>query len=361
MDNGDAYRVESVARALTLLPTSSPADAILDALAPVVSVAGGMISVLQPTEPTAMISRAVRFPSDVMDDWMSTPDEQTTRVLSPMFSAQDGELWLDTETVPAALRERLTVLQKLDANGFGVCAGYKVATMHRPGRGIEHLMLVLAKPRGESFSPDSRAALRRLGPSIREVLLRADVPLVPSKLICHQILEEQLHGYACLSLSGGVIEANRRAYVFAERYGGAAQIASRRCWLADFMAQARAHVLQGQPWVLWRPDRAAVLEVFVHHLAKEAHAVPEDTLLVTMRETCLPPRLMDAPSSRAELTPREAEMAHLLEETGLSIKEIATKLDITDATARKHVERLYKKLKIHSRAELRVRVGARVG
>ncbi|HRI68857.1 MAG TPA: LuxR C-terminal-related transcriptional regulator [Polyangium sp.] len=52
------------------------------------------------------------------------------------------------------------------------------------------------------------------------------------------------------------------------------------------------------------------------------------------------------------LTPRQAEIARLLSETGLSMKEIAGRLDLSDGTIRKHVENIYRRLGVHSRAEL---------
>ena len=55
-------------------------------------------------------------------------------------------------------------------------------------------------------------------------------------------------------------------------------------------------------------------------------------------------------SSESALTPRELEILRLLA-AGVSQAEIATRLFITPKTVGKHIERLLKKLGVHSRAE----------
>ena len=58
---------------------------------------------------------------------------------------------------------------------------------------------------------------------------------------------------------------------------------------------------------------------------------------------------------RAEnLTPRQREVAGMLCSTGLSYKELADKLDMSFGTVRKHVENIYRRIGVHSRAELTV-------
>lgn len=57
------------------------------------------------------------------------------------------------------------------------------------------------------------------------------------------------------------------------------------------------------------------------------------------------------PSIRAPLTPREFEVAILLAQ-GYSYTNISAKLEIAEKTAECHAHHLYRKLGIHSRAEL---------
>lgn len=56
----------------------------------------------------------------------------------------------------------------------------------------------------------------------------------------------------------------------------------------------------------------------------------------------------------ADLTTRQREIASLLSETGLSYKQVASKLAISEGTMRKHVENVYRRIGVHSRAELMV-------
>lgn len=60
------------------------------------------------------------------------------------------------------------------------------------------------------------------------------------------------------------------------------------------------------------------------------------------------PMISTAPS----LTPRQREVAGLLCSTGLSYKQVADKLDISEGTMRKHTENVYRRVGVHSRAEL---------
>jgi DNA-binding NarL/FixJ family response regulator len=59
-----------------------------------------------------------------------------------------------------------------------------------------------------------------------------------------------------------------------------------------------------------------------------------------------------------ELPPRLREIAELLADSGLSYKEIAVRLEVGEGTIRRHVERLYRRLGVSSRAELSSRLRA---
>ncbi len=69
-------------------------------------------------------------------------------------------------------------------------------------------------------------------------------------------------------------------------------------------------------------------------------------------------RVPDAKPEAPELTPRELEILGLLAEGSL-YKEIAAALDISYATVRTHVERIYKKLHVRSRAQAVAKAGRR--
>ncbi|HTN85414.1 MAG TPA: LuxR C-terminal-related transcriptional regulator [Sorangium sp.] len=54
------------------------------------------------------------------------------------------------------------------------------------------------------------------------------------------------------------------------------------------------------------------------------------------------------------LTPRQRDVAALLVGTGLSYKQIAARLKLSEGTIRTHTERIYRAFGVHSRPELTV-------
>jgi DNA-binding NarL/FixJ family response regulator len=58
------------------------------------------------------------------------------------------------------------------------------------------------------------------------------------------------------------------------------------------------------------------------------------------------------PPERPTLSPRKRQVAKLLVDSGLSYKEIAARLDLSEGTIRTHTEGIYRKYKVHSRFEL---------
>jgi DNA-binding NarL/FixJ family response regulator len=62
--------------------------------------------------------------------------------------------------------------------------------------------------------------------------------------------------------------------------------------------------------------------------------------------------------ARPVLTPHQGAVAALLVGTGLSYKQIAARLDRSEGTVRKHTERIYRAVGVHSRPELTVALRA---
>ncbi len=353
-DAAEAKVIERVGRALLQLPAGGASVALFDALTQVIPAAAGTISTIDPAAPEAMVTHPIRLPAEVFETWMRTPPVQLASLLEPILRSEDGALVHDYEAIPAPLRGSLEVLGTFDAHGLGESAGYKVSSRVVPGRGMEQVMLALIAERKGRFPRRSRALLAALNPAIGAAVERLRVPLLPSRSIFAQVIAEQALGYVCLSRTGTLLEANRRAHELALRYQRVAGLGGRRKVLCDLAAAALVRVGPGRPWLLSYGNGEAILELCTHHLAKETHALPEDVVLLMMKEMRLAPA-PDEPADDerlAQLTPRQREVAALLIMSGLSFKHIAERVGVSEATARKHAENVYRLLGVHSRAEL---------
>lgn len=353
LDPGESRRIESASRALARLPARAPIASVFDAIQPCLPLAAGLFGILRPAAPDSMVTQAARLPPEVLDSWMGTPGEQLARTLAPVIRSPAGGLWRDSETVTGALREQLEVLRRLDAAGLGEGAGYKVLERASAWHGPEHFMLAMIMERGEPVPPRSRALLAALNPAIAAAILRVGLPLLESEPILTQIVAERSTGYICLSRTGAVLEANRRAHELVVRFRDAARIDTRRGALAEFGGRALERAARGQIWQLQSHAPPSLLEVSAHRLAKETHALPEDVLLLVLHEVRWP-EPESGPLDRAGLTPQERKIALLLAHTPASYKEIAADLACSEGTLRKHVENIHRKLRVRSRAELAV-------
>lgn len=91
---------------------------------------------------------------------------------------------------------------------------------------------------------------------------------------------------------------------------------------------------------------------------------PSGTLFRERQSDLRPWRVRRHPSLRAPaerqpgpvLTPRQRDVAALLVGTGLSYKQIAAHLELSEGTIRTHTERIYRAFGVHSRPELTVAV-----
>ncbi|MRG96372.1 helix-turn-helix transcriptional regulator [Polyangium spumosum] len=329
---------------------------ILDALAPCVPAVAGLLSVVRRDAPQLLISHAMRLPTELLEGWMSTRSEHLEPALRLVLEASPGGFWRDADAIAGPLREGLEVLQALDGFGLGEGAGYKVHQRLVPGRGTEHVMLALLTERGTRFPSTAPALMEALTADVRDAVHRVSLPLVASRSILSQIVEEQGLGYICVSRqSGAVLEVNQRALDLIARYHAGGPPGNRRA-LLDFAASAQRLTAGGSAWSLRHPDGVAALEVHVHVLAKETHALHEDVHLLSMREWSLPrdlhPRHAESSSILEVLPSRKREIALLLARSSFSYKELAHQLHISPNTFRTHVEHIYRLLGVQSRAGL---------
>jgi DNA-binding NarL/FixJ family response regulator len=351
LDPRDAGLVRTASQRLSRVPARAPVEAVFDALRPCVPpLAAGIFGVIRPGAPERMVTHAVRLPGGVLDAWLATPAAVLARTLQPVLVSQGGALRRDSDALTGPLREELAVLGVLDTAGLGEGAGYKIMERDVPWHGPEHFMFALIMERRQPVSARAEAMLAALNPGIRAAVLRMGLPLLARGSILAQVVEEQALGYVCLSRSGQMLEANRRASELALRYGARAGV-SGRSRVAELAQRARARARRGRPWYVAATDPPTLLQINVHDLAKEAHALREDVVLVVMNELSPPPPPVLSPVL-LRLTARQREIAALLGDTPASYKEIAARLGRKEGTIRTHVEHIYRALGIRSRAEL---------
>lgn len=318
----------------------SPAE-LFQALRPCVPVAGGLIGTMGSGLASSMITHVVGLPSDVLEEWAATPLAHLRLMMEPLIPANPGDLISDRTAIISPFRENLRLLKVLGSAGLGESAGYKVAVSTSPSGNPVHSFLTVALDDREVFTPGQSEIFRRLHPMIEEAIARMALPFVAREPFHMQILEEDRIGYMCLSNTGAIIEFNERAQVLARQYSRAARVEGDG-WLLRFAEQVWMKAKGRRTWSI-RQDNGARVEIKVYRIAKEYHPVAQDLLLVELHEIALP---CDG------LTPRECEIAHYLVLTGLSQKQIADKLGISEKTVKNHATSIFECFGVHSRPEL---------
>ena len=325
-----------------------PAELIraLECFAP---VAGGMIGTMGAELTGSAISHVVALPGFVVEAWATTPLEQLRLMMAPLVCAAPGDLISDRTAIKDSLRDELLLLEVMHSAGFGESAGYKVSE-HTvwPGR-PEHRFLTIALEHGQSFGDTERAVFHFLQPKIEQALARMALPLVPHERGLERLFAADDVGYLCLSNSCAVIESNRRADELVSRYRQAAQIENGRDWFRRFVERVLIETAGGARWYVDREDRLARLEISMLGLPREVHNMSQEVNLVIMRESEKP---FVARLQAANLTSRQREITYLLVTTKLVPKEIATRLNREVKTIDKHIQNIFARCEVSSRAEL---------
>jgi DNA-binding CsgD family transcriptional regulator len=356
LDAREAGKVEAATLALSRLPVRAPLADVFAAIRPCVPLAAGFFGIVRPDAPDAMVICPFEMPSALYDGWLGTPRDQMAQTLAPVVRSDHGGLWRDSETVTGALREQLDVLRMRDTAGFGEGAGYKILERTNPWHGKEHFVLAILMGRGSPILPSYGAMLAAMNEAISEAVLRLGLPFSERDSVRAQIAAERSTGYICVSRSGAVIEANRRAHHLVMRYRHAVNVEEGRSAVADFAAWAQKHASRGQGLLLRASEPAFVLDVSATFLPRAMHAFHEDVLLVSMNELRLAPSSVDDIMKRARLTQRERQIALHLIRTSASHKQIADELGRSERTVDTHITRIYAKLGVGSRAALMQRL-----
>jgi DNA-binding CsgD family transcriptional regulator len=143
---------------------------------------------------------------------------------------------------------------------------------------------------------------------------------------------------------------NLRARGLVGKYGKSARIEYGRHMVASFAMRAVFETRTKDAWVIPHVKGDRELEVVVHELKKEHHAIGEDLWLATLEETEYQNNV--GIFARFALTQREEEVAVFLIETGLSYKLIADRLGTKYHTVRTQIGSIYRKCGVNSRSEL---------
>lgn len=352
LDPSEAKELERAASRLSQVPAGSDPVQILDAIPSGAGVEAGMLAIFDVGNPHAISNRPLRLPLELLEGWLATAPDHFASALAPAVDSPEGAFWRESDTVMTTSRAGLHILRELDKHGLGQGAGYKVMAHRTPGRGTDHTFLALMTRRGKQFPARAPRLLAELQSALRNAICRLSLPLIPAVSILRQIVEDDEQGYLCLSSSFAVMEMNRRAYDIALLYQTELRLDRRSHLLEDLamrVAGVRNRVLQAM-----RRDKREVLEIRAHHLAKETHALPEDVTLLVLRtlEIPAPEVALSEHPDFAILTPAQRRVADLMINSGLSTKEIASEMGIAQATARTHVQNLYRRLRIRSRPEL---------
>lgn len=336
-------------RALQSVSTNGAPQTVFDALRPCTPVVGGMIGTLTPGTVDALVSHAVGLPGEVLEGWFNTPPEQMLMMLSPLIVASGGELISDTQAITGPMRDQLDLWRVMPKSGLGESAGYMVSDPDEQPQRLTFLTLALDG--GAQFTPRDRAMLQLVRGGIQAALARVNLPLIASQSILAQIMEDRRMGFILVSQKTiQCIEMNLRARDLVGNYNQSARVANDKNVVQSFAMRAVFETRKKSEWILLHNQGKGEVEVTVHELKKEQHAIGEDLWLVMLKETEYPEQ--SEIFARYLLSVREAEIARLLLETSLSNKEIATQLGSSFETVRTQVGTIYRKCRVHTRGEL---------
>lgn len=346
-DPREARALRAAARRLAKVPAQGSPELVIDAIGACVPVAAALIQIVNLDTPGMVSGHSIRLPIEIVQGWMSTPRAHMERAFAPLIQARDGDFWR-AQDLATSVRERIAVLEQLDRHGLGEGAGYKVSRRPGAARGMEHISLALLTERKRRFSPRAGRLLSTLAPAIRAAMDRLTLPLVATRPLVAQMMEEDAIGFLATSTSGALIELNRRAYDLVREQG----LTRGRRALSDFTATALSKLSQAShPWYLRRAD--AILEVRRHDLRADTHAIADDIILLTLRKLDLGATVAPfAPPPGIDLSPRQRDVAELLTRTGLTYVAIGERLSISGGTVRAIVPEVYRAYGVSSRSEL---------
>jgi len=336
-------RVREAKSALQRLDMSSPVLSVFDVIRALFPFVAGMVDVLHASSPT----EPANFVCDMPEGWLSErallmhEDPSVPMVAQgPIGFAVRGTDAMGDDFLQSPYNQAM-----YPRFGFDNVTGM-ILSKGVPGVPDEVAVLWMFNERGARVGSwrDCRL-LDVIGGDIRQAMMRARLPLAMRNDLLFQTMQEQDVGYVVVRATGGLLEANRRAVLLAQKYFSRVGGSWRSHVAALISAVQEADRRDGLICHRMRcPDGWDVLDAYTHNLAKECHDAGEDITLIQLRETLRNPF--------SQLPPRQREIAGYLAYSELSNKEIADVIGIAEGTLRKHEERIHKALGVHSRPEL---------
>jgi len=334
-------------QALQNVSTDGAPKAVFDALRACTPIVGGLIGTFTRGGLDAVVSHTVGLPDDVIEGWFDAPREQLDMMMAPLMNATAGQLI--TQTMTGAMREMLDVARIMAAANMGEAAGYMVSDPQGASRRMTFLTFALDE-KGE-FTPRDHVMLDLLREDIHAALSRIRVPFVSSQSITAQVVENRRWGFVLVApKTAQCVEMNVRARELVSKFAPSARVERGKYDVSSFAMRAVFETRSKDTWVIPHVNGIGELEVTVHELKKEDHALSADMWLVMMEETEYPQQV--GIFAGFALTAREEEIAVFLVETGLGYKEIADRLGTKYDTVRTQISSIYRKTGVHSRNEL---------
>ena len=357
-ENGMAT-LNDVQKSRQLLQQIGPGDnpvALVQALEPSMSVAAALLMVVKPGRTLSVTHHALRLPQELLDGWMRTPPAYFEQSLLYAVRSRSGDFWQGNQDFSAQLRQGLEVMAEMDGFGLGDGAGLKIDEHPTAGGGVEHVALAVMTERGEPFPRCTTEVCQALAPDLRNAVFRLNLPFTRGNSIHAQMLDEDEVGFVCLNgRDGEIIEVNQRAYNLALRYRAVAGLRSTGEFsMREFVRRAVTNTRGDKRWQLVHPDGLGRMQVRAYSLLREQFGLAYDLPMLKLEEWTWEPPCVDEfvlPPEFHMLTARQYEIAMLLVVEGHVPKQIALELRIAESTVRKHIENIYRKLRVHSKSE----------
>lgn len=362
--NDDAMLVDmrvSEERLAAIGPGDRP-ELLINALEPCMRVAAGLLMVVKPGRKMSVTHHSLRLPTELLEGWMGTQQDFFEQSLFKAVESDAGDFWTGREGLSEHLRKGLEVLHDAyDGVGLGEGAGMKVEQHLLPGGHEGHVVLALMTHRREQFPRQIEAVSQVLTPALTEAVVRLNLPFTTGRSIHAQVLEDDDVGFVCLNDDGEIVEVNQRAHDLALRYCENVGLGSSAFSMQAFVDAAVEKTRARKIWRLRHADRQGMMQVRAYRMPRGKFELAQDLPMLKLEEWSLTPEEDDdeeflrSPEFR-RLTPRQYEIATLLVNQGRAPKQIASDLDISESTVRKHIENMHKALKVRSLGELIARI-----